>query len=425
MNLKNSKIGIIGLGYVGLPLAVEFSKKQTVIGFDLDQIRIDDLKNGLDLTLEVSPAELGTQNQIKFTSDVVDLKDCDVFIVTVPTPVDESNQPDLRLLVKASEDIASIMKPLSVVIYESTVYPGVTEEICVPILERISGLRLNIDFFCGYSPERVSPGDKLKKLTTVVKITSGSNEKVAIAIDELYGSIIKAGTFRVSSIKIAEAAKVIENTQRDLNIALINELSLIFHRLEIDTLSVLEAASTKWNFIPFKPGLVGGHCIGVDPYYLAYKAQQKGYHPEVILAGRRVNDNVVEHIAHETIRLMLKRGLQVAGSNILVLGVTFKENCPDIRNSKIVPLCKLLSEYNTKVDIYDPWANIIKVKNEYGLDILNYPPDKNKYSGIIIAVGHKEFLDMGIDEIKSFGNGNCVVFDVKGLFPLEKIDLRL
>ena len=425
MNLKNSKIGIIGLGYVGLPLAVEFSKKQTVIGFDLDQIRIDDLKNGLDLTLEVSPAELGTQNQIKFTSDVVDLKDCDVFIVTVPTPVDESNQPDLRLLVKASEDIASIMKPLSVVIYESTVYPGVTEEICVPILERISGLRLNIDFFCGYSPERVSPGDKLKKLTTFVKITSGSNEKVAIAIDELYGSIIKAGTFRVSSIKIAEAAKVIENTQRDLNIALINELSLIFHRLEIDTLSVLEAASTKWNFIPFKPGLVGGHCIGVDPYYLAYKAQQKGYHPEVILAGRRVNDNVVEHIAHETIRLMLKRGLQVAGSNILVLGVTFKENCPDIRNSKIVPLCKLLSEYNTKVDIYDPWANIIKVKNEYGLDILNYPPDKNKYSGIIIAVGHKEFLDMGIDEIKSFGNGNCVVFDVKGLFPLEKIDLRL
>ena len=356
---------------------------------------------------------------------MVDLKDCDVFIVTVPTPVDESNQPDLRLLVKASEDIASIMKPLSVVIYESTVYPGVTEEICVPILERISGLRLNIDFFCGYSPERVSPGDKLKKLTTVVKITSGSNEKVAIAIDELYGSIIKAGTFWVSSIKIAEAAKVIENTQRDLNIALINELSLIFHRLEIDTLSVLEAASTKWNFIPFKPGLVGGHCIGVDPYYLAYKAQQKGYHPEVILAGRRVNDNVVEHIAHETIRLMLKRGLQVAGSNILVLGVTFKENCPDIRNSKIVPLCKLLSEYNTKVDIYDPWANIIKVKNEYGLDILNYPPDKNKYSGIIIAVGHKEFLDMGIDEIKSFGNGNCVVFDVKGLFPLEKIDLRL
>ena len=425
MNNKNSKIAVVGLGYVGLPLALEFSKIREVIGFDINKKRVKELQNSYDSTLEVSSDDLQKANELEFSSNIDDLKECGIFIVTVPTPVDDSNRPNLIPLIKASEIIGGVMKRGSIVIYESTVYPGATEEICVPVLERSSGFIYNKDFYCGYSPERINPGDKVRTLTTIQKITSGSTNEVAEIVGSLYASIIKAGIFKAQSMKVAEAAKVIENTQRDLNIALVNELSLIFNRLGIDTLEVIEAASTKWNFLPFRPGLVGGHCIGIDPYYLTHKAQEVGYYPEVILAGRRVNSNIVHHVAHETIRLMLCKNISVAQSRILILGLTFKENCPDLRNTKIIDLVRDLEGYNTKVDVYDPWIDLEEAKSEYGLDCLPSQPIQPVYSAIILAVAHKQFLELGISGIRGLGNEKCIIFDVKGAFPKEKTDARL
>ena len=425
MDLNNCTIAIIGLGYVGLPLAIEFGKKRNVIGFDIDHERIRELKMGIDRTKEVEPDDFKHSKGLNFSSCVDDIAQCKVFIITVPTPVDSSNNPDFSPLISASTSVGQVMGKDSVVIYESTVYPGATEEVCVPVLEKTSGYKFNESFFCGYSPERVNPGDKVNTLSSIVKITSGSTKEVALAIDGLYKSIIKAGTFQASSIKVAEAAQVIENTQRDLNIGLINELSLIFHRLGIDTLDVIEAASTKWNFLPFRPGLVGGHCIGVDPYYLVHKAEQVGYNPEVILSGRRVNNNLVMHVAHETIKLMLNKKIDIAASKILILGFSFKENCPDLRNTKVADLYYSLREYNSVVDIYDPWINSNEAKIEYGIDCLSMPPKHNSYSAIVVAVAHKEFLKQGIQGIKLYGTNNCVVFDVKGIFPRDEVDMRL
>ncbi|WP_374343816.1 Vi polysaccharide biosynthesis UDP-N-acetylglucosamine C-6 dehydrogenase TviB [Azonexus sp.] len=423
--LDQAKIAIIGLGYVGLPLAVEFGKKRPVLGFDINQARVTELQSGQDHTLECSPEELAEASHLSYSCDLDDLRACQVFIVTVPTPVDRANRPDMLPLVRASQTVGKVLKKGDVVIYESTVYPGATEEVCVPILEQFSGLQFNQDFFCGYSPERINPGDKEHRLPTIKKVTSGSTPEVAEAVDRLYGQIITAGTHKASSLKVAEAAKVIENTQRDVNIALMNELSLIFHKLGIDTLEVLQAAGTKWNFLPFRPGLVGGHCIGVDPYYLTHKAQEVGYHPEVILAGRRINDSMAKHVADETVKLMLRKNLPVLGSKILVLGLTFKENCPDLRNTKVVDIVRELQNYHTRVDIYDPWIDVEEARHEYGIECLKENPANAGYDAIVLAVGHREFVEIGEAGIKTYGKTGVVLFDVKGILPLGSADGRL
>lgn len=425
MDLSNARIAIVGLGYVGLPLAVEFGKQRPVLGFDINTARIAELQAGRDGTLEVEPAQLAEASQLAFSSDANDLRVCQVFIVTVPTPVDRANRPDLTPLLRASETVGSALKRGDVVIYESTVYPGATEEICVPVLEKHSGLQFNADFYCGYSPERINPGDKHHRLPTIKKVTSGSTPATASAVNALYGQIITAGTYMASSMRVAEAAKVIENTQRDVNIALMNELSLIFHKLGIDTLEVLQAAGTKWNFLPFRPGLVGGHCIGVDPYYLTHKAQEVGYHPEVILAGRRINDGMAAHVADQTVKLMLRKGLPVLGSRVLVLGLTFKENCPDVRNTKVVDIVRALQCYSTQVDVYDPWIDRADAEREYGLPCLPALPAPGQYAAVVLAVGHRQFIELGEAGIKALGKSGAVLFDVKGILPLGAADARL
>lgn len=424
MELMNkTKIGIIGLGYVGLPLAVEFGKKRKTIGFDINQARIEELIKGSDSTLECDDKELAEASYLSYTSSLQDLKECNVYIVTVPTPIDVHKQPDLTPLIKASEALGTIISQGDVIVYESTVYPGATEEECLPVVERVSGLKFNKDFFAGYSPERINPGDKEHRVTNILKVTSGSNNEVAEFVDQLYKTIITAGTHKASSIKVAEAAKVIENTQRDVNIALINELSIIFNRLGIDTLEVLEAAGTKWNFLPFRPGLVGGHCIGVDPYYLTHKAQMVGYHPEMILAGRRLNDNMSKHVVSELVKNMLKKRIHVEGSNVLVMGLTFKENCPDLRNTKVVDIVSELKEYNINVDITDPWCSCEGVQYEYGLSLTN--PKLNHYDAIILAVGHNEFKAMGVEAIRRLGKENHVLYDLKYVLDKSEVDMRL
>ncbi|OWQ46221.1 Vi polysaccharide biosynthesis protein VipA/TviB [Roseateles noduli] len=424
-NLNQKTLAVIGLGYVGLPLAVEFGKRRPVIGFDISARRVAELRGGQDHTLECSPEELGEARHLRYSDLLDDLKEARVFIVTVPTPVDQANRPDMTPLVKASETVGKVLKQGDIVIYESTVYPGATEEVCVPILEKCSGLKFNDGFFCGYSPERINPGDKEHRLPTIKKVTSGSTPAIAEEVDALYASIIVAGTHKASSIKVAEAAKVIENTQRDVNIALMNELSLIFHKLGIDTHEVLIAAGTKWNFLPFRPGLVGGHCIGVDPYYLTHKAQEVGYHPEVILAGRRINDSMARHVADETVKLMLRKNKPVLGGKVLVLGLTFKENCPDVRNTKVVDIVRALQQYNTGVDVYDPWIDLAEAQHEYGLTCLAAMPTPGTYDAIVLAVGHHQFATLGERGIKALGKPDAVLFDVKGVLPLGAADGRL
>lgn len=418
------RLAVVGLGYVGLPLAVEFGKKRAVVGFDINKHRINALKAGHDNTLEVSDEELATANHLLFSDNLADLETCHIFIVTVPTPIDEHKRPDLTPLIKASETIGKVLKKGDIVIYESTVYPGATEEDCVPVLERVSGLKFNVDFYAGYSPERINPGDKDHRVTTIRKVTSGSTPEVAEIVDNLYNEIITVGTHKASSIKVAEAAKVIENTQRDLNIALINELAIIFNKMDIDTESVLLAAGTKWNFLPFRPGLVGGHCIGVDPYYLTHKAQSIGYHPEIILAGRRLNDSMGAYTVSQMVKAMIKRRIHVDGARVLVLGLTFKENCPDIRNTKVVDILQELGEYNIKADIYDPWISAEEAQHEYGINPIS-EPEANAYDGIILAVAHKQFRDMGIEKIRAFGKATHVLYDLKYVFPANTSDLRL
>ena len=424
MNLENINIGIIGLGYVGLPLAVEFGKKYSALGFDINQSRIEQLQKGYDSTLEVSDNELKESIYLKYSSSVTELKNCNVYIVTVPTPIDEHKQPDLTPLVKASEMLGKVVKKNDIIIYESTVYPGATEEACLPVVERISGLKFNEDFYAGYSPERINPGDKEHRVTNILKVTSGSTPEIAEIVDQLYKSIITAGTHKASSIKVAEAAKVIENTQRDVNIALINELSIIFNKLNIDTLEVLEAAGTKWNFLPFRPGLVGGHCIGVDPYYLTHKAQSVGYHPEMILAGRRLNDGMGKHVVSELVKKMLKKRIQINGANVLLMGLTFKENCPDLRNTKVVDIVSELKEYNINVDIVDPWCSNDEAQHEYGLN-LTTEYKENNYDAIILAVGHDEFKKMGSNKIRVLGKEEHVLYDLKYVLPKQDVDMRL
>jgi UDP-N-acetyl-D-galactosamine dehydrogenase len=424
MNIENKHIAVIGLGYVGLPLAVEFGKKFKTIGFDINSNRINELNKGIDSTLEVSNeylTETLNNNLFSVTSDCTKISDCTVYIVTVPTPTDKNNRPVLTPLIKASESVASVLKKGDIVIYESTVYPGVTEEECVPVLEKNSGLKYNVDFYAGYSPERINPGDKEHTVTKILKVTSGSTPEIAEIVDKLYSSIIVAGTYKASSIKVAEAAKVIENSQRDINIAFVNELSKIFNLLNIDTNEVLEAAATKWNFLKFKPGLVGGHCIGVDPYYLAQKAQEVGYHPEIILAGRRLNDGMGKHIATETVKLMIKKSIKIIDSKILILGFTFKENCPDVRNTRVIDIVNELKTYNTILTIVDPWANPDEVKKEYDTATLVEIPNDN-YDAIILAVGHLNFLKINL---RDYQNSNSVVFDVKGILSKHLTDGRL
>ena len=424
MQFNDMPIGIVGLGYVGLPLAVEFGRKRTVIGFDTNDVRIKELNKGLDRTLETTDKELNDAVYLSYTNNLEDLRDCNIYIITVPTPIDDDKKPDLAPLVKASKAIGSILKTGDIVIYESTVYPGATEEICVPILEEQSGLLFNNDFFCGYSPERINPGDKDHRITTIRKVTSGSTPEIAKKIDKLYQEIITEGTYMANSIKVAEAAKVIENTQRDVNIALINELSLIFNELDIDTESVLEAAGTKWNFLPFRPGLVGGHCIGVDPYYLTHKAIEVGYNPEIILAGRRINDNMSFFIADQVSKLMTKKDISINGSNILMMGLAFKENCPDIRNTKVVDLIEELNNFNCSIDVYDPWVDKLEAMNEYNIELINAPA-KGKYDAIVIAVAHDRFKDYSPNEIKDFGKDNHVIYDIKYLLSADHVDGRL
>ncbi|MDC1245647.1 Vi polysaccharide biosynthesis UDP-N-acetylglucosamine C-6 dehydrogenase TviB [Pelagibacteraceae bacterium] len=418
------KIALIGLGYVGLPLAVEFGKKREVIGFDINKNRIDLLKKNIDPTLEISKKEFIDATHLNFTSNSKDLKDCNIFIVTVPTPIDNHKRPDLTALEKSSETVGSILKKGDIVIYESTVYPGATEEICVPILEKKSGLIFNKDFYCGYSPERINPGDKKHRLTDIKKVTAGSTPEIATEIDELYKTIIIAGTHKAESIKVAEAAKVIENTQRDLNIALINELALIFKRMDIDTEAVLKAAGTKWNFLPFRPGLVGGHCIGVDPYYLTHKANEVGYYPEMILAGRRLNDNMGSYVANEVSKLMTKKRIQIAEANILIMGLTFKENCPDHRNTRVVDLVKEFKSFSCNVDVYDPWVNKKQVAEEYKIEPID-KPIKDKYDAIILAVSHDEFKSLTESQIRSYGKSSHVLYDIKYLLKENETDGRL
>ncbi|MDC0055086.1 nucleotide sugar dehydrogenase [Pseudomonadota bacterium] len=423
--IENSKttISVIGLGYVGLPLALEFAKKFTVIGFDIDSKRIEELRSGFDSTNEAEESEL-IQSQLRFSSDPSEIDSSNIYIVTVPTPIDSNKLPNLQPLISASQTVGRALVKNDIVIFESTVFPGATEEICVPELENYSNLTFNKDFFVGYSPERINPGDKSHRLKDIVKVTSGSNAKTAHTIDTLYGSIIEAGTHMAPSIKVAEAAKVIENTQRDLNIALINELSIIFNKLNINTDDVLDAAGTKWNFLPFRPGLVGGHCIGVDPYYLTYKSQSLGYEPEVILAGRRLNDNMSGYISDQVIDYFLKNNINADQSTVLIMGLTFKENCPDLRNSKVFDLFLSLQESVKKVDVYDPWVNKKSIQKEYGVDLLEKPP-KNYYDCIIIAVAHEIFLKYGLSTIKEFGKDQHAIFDLKSLFPKDQVELRL
>lgn len=422
--MTSKKLAIVGLGYVGLPLAIEFGRVREVIGYDIKESRIDDLKNKIDVTLQTTSESFEASNQLSFSSNIKDLKDCKIFIITVPTPIDEDKKPNLKPLIEASKKIASILKQGDIVIYESTVYPGTTEEICVPILEEYSGLVFNKNFYCGYSPERINPGDKDHTVSTIKKITSGSTNEIAKEVDELYQEIITAGTHLAKSIKIAEAAKVIENTQRDVNIALINELSLIFNKLDIDTESVLEAAGTKWNFLPFRPGLVGGHCIGVDPYYLTYKALEVGYNPEIILAGRELNDNMGSYVVEQTAELMLQNSIEIEGSEILIMGFTFKENFPDIRNTRVIDIVEGFRELNCNTHIYDPWVNEDEIFEEYSVKPIQKPL-RSKYDAIVLAVAHDKFKDMSIDQIKSFGKDNFVLFDIKYLFEADEVDGRL
>jgi UDP-N-acetyl-D-galactosamine dehydrogenase len=421
---KNQKIAVIGLGYVGLPLAVEFGKIRPVIGFDINQGRIDALRNGRDSTLEVSEDELREAAHLSFTADPADLAAASIYIVTVPTPIDAHKRPDLTPLVKASETLGKVLKRGDIVIYESTVYPGATEEDCVPVLERVSGLTFNEDFFAGYSPERINPGDKTHRLPDIRKVTSGSTPEVAETVDRLYATIITAGTYKAESIRVAEAAKVIENTQRDLNIALVNELAIIFNKMGIDTEAVLKAAGTKWNFLPFRPGLVGGHCIGVDPYYLTYKAETIGYHPQVILAGRRINDGMGAYVAGHLVKAMLKRRIHVDGSRVLILGLTFKENCPDLRNTRVIDVVRELQDYGINVDVHDPWIDADDARREYGLDLVQFPQTAD-YDGIVLAVAHDQFKEMGADVMRSFGKADHVLYDLKNVLDTQESDLRL
>ncbi|WP_446525713.1 Vi polysaccharide biosynthesis UDP-N-acetylglucosamine C-6 dehydrogenase TviB [Photobacterium swingsii] len=424
LDLNDYKIGIIGLGYVGLPLAAEFGKNNITIGFDINETRIDELSDYVDSTLECTTNELKAAKKLSYTSNINDLKDCNVYIVTVPTPIDEHNQPDLTPLVKASQTLAKVIGKNDIIIYESTVYPGATEDVCIPVVENESGLKFNVDFFAGYSPERINPGDKEHRVTTIKKVTSGSNNEIADIVDGLYQSIIVAGTYKASSIRVAEAAKVIENTQRDLNIALINELAIIFNKLGIDTEEVLQAAGTKWNFLPFRPGLVGGHCIGVDPYYLTHKAQAIGYHPEVILAGRRINDNMSRYIAAQLVKGMIKKRIQVEGANLLVMGLTFKENCPDLRNTKVIDVINELSDYNINVDIYDPWVSVEEAQHEYGVSVLTDIPEKT-YDSILVAVAHNEFKKLTKEDFALLTNDKSVIYDLKYILNPEIVDIRL
>ena len=421
ISLQEAKPCIIGLGYVGLPLAVEFGMKFSTVGFDLNQARVTELNNGRDSTLEVSESELAAVKSLTFTSDIKDINCCNVYIVAVPTPIDQAKRPDFKPLIGASRSVGSVLKPGDVVVYESTVYPGATEEVCVPILEEVSGLQFNIDFFCGYSPERINPGDKEHRLPTIVKVTSGSTPAIAEFVDQLYRSIITAGTFKASSIKVAEAAKVIENTQRDVNIALVNELSLIFNKLGINTLEVLQAAGTKWNFLPFRPGLVGGHCIGVDPYYLTHKAQEVGYHPSMILAGRRTNDNMGHHIAASVIKLLLQKKIDTTQCRILVMGLTFKENCPDLRNTRVVDIISELKEFGVEVDVHDPWADAAEARHEYGIE-LETNLTANSYDAIILTVAHNQYFELGISEIRNLCRERSIIYDVKSMFPRDQVD---
>ena len=424
MNAKDTRIAVIGLGYVGLPLAVEFGKRYLTTGFDINRSRIAALISGHDSTLEVDTAALESAAHLSYTTDVDKLKTCNIYIVTVPTPIDIHKRPDLSPLEKASETVGKVLSKDDIVIYESTVYPGATEEVCVPILEKYSGLTFNKNFYCGYSPERINPGDKEHRITTIKKVTSGSTLEIADKVDALYRSIITAGTHKASSIKVAEAAKVIENTQRDINIALINELALIFRRLGIDTEEVLKAAGSKWNFLPFRPGLVGGHCIGVDPYYLTHKAMKVGYYPEIILTGRKLNDSMSKYVANEIINLMTKKRIQVVDSNILVMGLTFKEDCPDIRNTRVVDVVQELSGFHCNIDVYDPWIDKEESIREYGITPVEQP-EPGKYDAVIIAVAHHQFKAMGITAIRALGKKNHVLYDIKYIFPAEKVDGRL
>ena len=424
LQLSDLKIAIIGLGYVGLPLAVEFGKQLPVVGFDIQQKRIQELQSGHDHTLEVSSEELKQATQLTYSANLDDLRSCNFFIVTVPTPIDEFKQPDLTPLIKASTSMGKVLKKGDVVVYESTVYPGATEEACIPVLEQVSGLKFNQDFFAGYSPERINPGDKLHRVTNILKVTSGSTPEVADFVDAVYQLIVTAGTHKAPSIKVAEAAKVIENTQRDVNIALINELAVIFNKLGIDTEAVLQAAGTKWNFLPFRPGLVGGHCIGVDPYYLTHKAQSLGLHPEIILAARRLNDRMGEYVATQLIKEMVKQRIQVVGSKILVMGLSFKENCPDIRNTKIVDMVKALKEYDLDLDIYDPWVDPLEAAKEYGIDPVSSLANA-KYDAIVLAVAHNQFKQMSIDEFKAVAKEKYVLYDLKYILNHTDVDIRL
>jgi UDP-N-acetyl-D-glucosamine/UDP-N-acetyl-D-galactosamine dehydrogenase len=424
MSVRKIRVGVVGLGYVGLPLAVEFGRKFDTVGFDIKADRIKQLKAGRDSTLETTRDELRAATRLSFTTDLKQLKRCTVFIITVPTPIDQYKRPDLTPLVKSSETVGKVLKKGDVVVYESTVYPGCTEEVCVPILERESGLKFNVDFFAGYSPERINPGDKEHRLPTILKITSGSTPAVADMVDKLYRSIIRAGTHKASSIRVAEAAKVIENTQRDVNIALINELALIFKRLGIDTEEVLKAAGTKWNFLPFRPGLVGGHCIGVDPYYLTHKAQEIGYHPEMILAGRRLNDSMGGVVANDVVRLLTDKRIHVKGARALVLGLTFKENCPDIRNSKVVDVINELKNYGMTVDVYDPWIDNAEAQHEYGIKPVK-SPKRGNYDTVVLAVAHQAFKDIGLAALRRFGRKTHVFYDIKYAFPANEVDGRL
>ena len=424
LNLRKCRIGVIGLGYVGLPLAVEFGRRFPTVGFDINASRVADLRKGVDRTLETTRKELAAATKLTVTDDLQQLKSCRVFVVTVPTPIDGFKRPDLTPLEKSSESVGKVLKRGDVVIYESTVYPGCTEEVCVPILERVSGLKFNKDFFAGYSPERINPGDKEHRLPTIRKVTSGSTPEVAEFVDKLYGTIVTAGTHKASSIRVAEAAKVIENTQRDVNIALINELAMIFNRLGIDTEEVLQAAGSKWNFLPFRPGLVGGHCIGVDPYYLTHKATEIGYHPEMILAGRHINDNMGAYVASEIVRLMNLRGARLSGARVLVLGLTFKENCPDLRNSKVVDVVREIEKYGARVDVWDPWVSRVEARHEYGITPLRNPK-RGQYDAIVAAVAHREFKELGAKAIRRLGRRNHVLYDIKYVFDKDDVDARL
>lgn len=424
MNVSKAKIAIIGLGYVGLPLAVEFGKKRPVIGFDVNSARIAELNDGHDRTREVEPAELAEAKHLSYSADLAAIADAQIYIVTVPTPIDAHKRPDLSPLIKASETVGKVLKKGDIVIYESTVYPGATEEDCVPVLEKQSGLTFNAGFFVGYSPERINPGDKLHRLTTIQKVTAGSTPETADTVDALYAQIIEAGTFKAQSIRVAEAAKVIENTQRDLNIALINELAMIFNKMDIDTEAVLEAAGTKWNFLPFRPGLVGGHCIGVDPYYLTFKADAIGYHPQIILAGRRLNDGMGAYVAGQMVKSMIDKRIHVKGAKVLVMGLTFKENCPDLRNTRVVDVIAELRDFGIEVDVHDPWVDAAEAEHEYGLT-LTETPEKNSYDGVVLAVAHDQFRDMGADKLRAFGKPESILYDLKYVLPRDACDMRL